>query len=131
MGLVLLFSIFVYLYVNISSSDAKASYGFGYPSHVPLYLRDINVQPASSLQSEILPLNAARFFGTLTLTLATSTSIYTITTTTTCTTSTTAINVCSPSKGRRRRDNFGIHRVIFEEEDFDSDIYAPRKPEDR
>ena len=132
MRLVLLFSIFVFLYVNISNVDAKASYGFGYPSsQIPLYLRDINVQPASSLQSEILPINAARFFGTLTLTLATSTSIYTITTTTTCTTSTTAIKVCSPSKGRRRRDNFGIHRLIFEEEDFDSDIYAPRKPEDR
>jgi hypothetical protein len=127
MRLLLLFPIFVLL----PCSNAKAEYGFGYPSQIPFYLRDINVQPASSLQSETLPINAARFFGTLTLTLATSTSYYTVTTTTTCTTSTAAIKVCSPSKGRRRRDNFGIRRIIFEEEDFDSDVYSPWKPEER
>ena len=72
-----------------------------------------------------------RFFGTLTLTLGSSISTLTVTTTTTCTTSTTAIKVCSPSKGRRRRSNFGIHRLMFDEEEFDeSAIFAPRKPED-
>ena len=132
MRLVLLISIFIFLSVSISSSEAKAEYGFGYPAQMPLYLRDLNVQPASSLQAETFPLNAARFFGTLTLTLATSTSIYTITTTTTCTTSTTAIKVCSPSKGRKRRQNFGIHRLIFEEEDADGDdLFAKKHRKDR
>ena len=70
-------------------------------------------------------------FGTLTLTLGSSYSTFTVTTSTTCTTSTAAIKVCSPSKGRRRRSNFGIHRLMFDEEEFDeSAIFAPRKTED-
>ena len=70
-------------------------------------------------------------FGTLTLTLGSTYSTFTVTTTTTCTTSTANIKVCSPSKGRRRRSNFGIHRLMFDEEEFDeSAIFAPRKTED-
>ena len=131
MRLVLLCLTFIFLCL-LPYSNAKAEYGFGYPKQTPLYLRDINVQPVSSLEFETLPLNAARFFGTVTVTLATSTSIYTITTTTTCTTSTAAIKVCSPSKGRKRRQNFGIHRLIFEEEDADGDdIFAKKHRKDR
>ena len=113
-------------------SNAEAEYGFGYPVQDPFYLKN-NEQPASSLiEAEQYPINARGFFATVTLTLATSTSYYIYTTTTTCTTSTTtAVKLCSPSKGRRRRQNFGIHRLMFEEDEFDdSNIFAPRKPEE-
>ena len=114
-------------------SDAEAEFrDFDYPVQDHFYLEN-NEQPTSSLiEAEQFPIKARAFFATLTLTLATSTSFYTITTTTTCTTSTAAIKICSPSKGRRRRQNFGIHRLMFEEEEFDeSNIFAPRKPEER
>jgi len=126
------YSICICIFIcNIVFSNASAQNKIDYRQINPFLFPRYGLQSSVASHEESFPLNAARFFGTLTLTLATSTSIYTITTTTTCTTSTTAIKVCSPSKGRRRRDNFGIHRLIFEEEDFDSDIYAPRKPEDR
>ena len=95
------------------------------PVQDPFYLRD--VQPASTFELKSFPLKSARFFATVTVTLATSTYIYTLTTTTTCTTSTTAIRVCSPSKGRKRRQNFGIHRLKFDEDDYDTDSFFDKK----
>ena len=116
----------------VTTLDAKAQFGFDYypvqqQSHQnPIYTRGGELLEASFDKNWRLQ-PAARFLGTLTLTLATSVSTYTITTTTTCSTSTAAIKVCSPSKGRRRRQNFGIHRLMFEEEEFDeSNIFAPR-----
>ena len=99
-------------------SNAKADYGFGFQAQDPFHQRDRELT-SSLVESEHLSLNARNFFATVTLTLATSVSTYTQTTTTTCSTSTTAIKICSPSKGRRRRQNFGIHRLMFEEEEFD------------
>ena len=146
MRLVLLKSTCFLLAAMISTSDAKPQFGFGFPLHPqssnPNYWKvgelgssnEKHSSGAQILDSSFTnyPLNAARFFGTVTLTLATSTSIYTITTTTTCTTSTAAIKVCSPSKGRKRRQNFGIHRLIFEEEDADGDdIFAKKHRKDR
>ena len=106
-------------------SNAEAEYGFGYPVQDPFYLGN-NEQPTSSLiEAEQYPINARGFFATVTLTLATSTSYYTSTVTSTCPTSTAAIKICSPSKGRRRRQNFGIHRLMFEEDEFDdSNIFS-------
>ena len=106
-------------------SNAEAEYGFGYPVQDPFYLGN-NEQPTSSLiEAEQYPINARGFFATVTLTLATSTSYYTSTVTSTCPTSTAAIKICSPSKGRRRRRNFGIHRLMFEEDEFDdSNIFS-------
>ena len=120
-------------FVVFSEANAQND-DIGYPKkrNNPFNLQNILMQSSVGSHKETYPLNAARFFGTVTLTLATSTSIYTITTTTTCTTSTAAIKVCSPSKGRKRRQNFGIHRLIFEEEDADGDdIFAKKHRKDR
>ena len=127
-----LFPLLYLLIVLTTTSEAKAQFDFDYypvqeQSHQnPIYTRGGELLEASFDKNWRLQ-PAARFLGTLTLTLATSTSIYTITTTTTCSTSTSGIKICSPSKGRRRRQNFGIHRLMFEEEEFDeSSIFAPK-----
>ena len=106
-------------------SNAEAEYGFGYPVQDPFYLGN-NEQPTSSLiEAEQYPINARGFFATVTLTVVTATLYYTSTVTSTCPTSTAAIKICSPSKGRRRRKNFGIHRLMFEEDEFDdSNIFS-------
>ena len=99
----------------------------GAPADEDYRLQQQHMTPLKTFSA--LEWSARDLIPTVTLTLATSWYTQTVTTTTTCTTSTANIKVCSPSKGRRRRGNFAIHRLMFNEEDFD-EIFAPRNPAD-
>ena len=103
---------------RVANANVNAAIGSDgeYRKH---YGQQLQMHPSfaatAATASELL--NGRAFFATVTLTVATSWSTYYITTTTTCTTSTTNIKVCSPSKGRRRRGDLGIHRLMFEKND--------------